>query len=91
VDVVGVEVVVHERALLPEELHALVVPVGGAAADVDGHVAPVLEGELDEGRVDGLARLGGREGGREEREGGREGKGEGGEGGREGGKGMVMA
>jgi hypothetical protein len=32
--------------------------VGGAAADVDGDVAAVLEGELDEGRVDGLGRVG---------------------------------
>ena len=63
VDVVGVEVVMHERALLPEELHTLVIAVSGLAADVDGDVTAVLEGELDEGCVDGLARLGG-EGGR---------------------------
>ena len=53
----------HQRAFLPEELNTLVIAVGGFAADVDGDVAAVLEGELDEGCVDGLARLG-REGGR---------------------------
>ena len=46
VDIVGVKIVMHECALLAEELHALVVAIGGAAADVNIDIATVLEGEL---------------------------------------------